>query len=366
MTTALSPGSVAAGGLPQGDSMDEDARTTSLTPADQVSKLYDLVAGYHATHLMEIARELGAWEALSQSPGLSSDALAARLGTDPFYTDVLCRTSFAFGLLDRDGSGWRMAPHFDQILGDPSSSFYLACAPRVHMVLGEDYREYPEHFRAGTTKPYQEHGELFVGEVAEALQTLPRIFLDFVLPQLPELEARLGEGGRVLDVGCGGGWAVVHLAERFLNISCLGVDLEPRSVELAQRLIAERGLTDRCEARVQSVDQLAEAGGYDVATSFLVVHEIAPSLKQSAFAAVARALKSGGYFLIFDEVYPETDEGLRTMPSRFAALAQWYEVTWGNVVNTRSELLVLCREAGLRVIEETSFSRFHILVAVKE
>ena len=29
------------------------------TLADQVSRLYDLVAGYHATHLVEIARELG-------------------------------------------------------------------------------------------------------------------------------------------------------------------------------------------------------------------------------------------------------------------------------------------------------------------
>jgi hypothetical protein len=31
------------------------------TLADQVSKLYDLIAGYHATHLLEIARELGVW-----------------------------------------------------------------------------------------------------------------------------------------------------------------------------------------------------------------------------------------------------------------------------------------------------------------
>lgn len=53
------------------------------------------------------------------------------------------------------------------------------------------------------------------------------------------------------------------------------------------------------------------------------------------------------------------------MPTRFAALAQWYEVTWGNVVNTRSELHTLCNEAGLRVAEETSFSRFHIIVATK-
>lgn len=246
------------------------------TLADQVSRLYDLVAGYHATHLVEIARELGVWEALAQRPGVTSAELAVRLGTQPFPTDVLCRTAFSFGLLDREGAGWRLGPHFDQILGDPDSSFYLACAPRVHMVVGEDYREYVDHFRAGTTKPYQDHGGYFMQEVAEALKTLPRIFLDHVLPRLPDLAVRLQDGGRVLDVGCGGGWAVVQIAERFPETHCVGIDVERDSIDLARRLIAQRGLKDRCEARVRSVDLLAEDGTYDVATSFLVVHEIPP------------------------------------------------------------------------------------------
>ena len=336
-----------------------------VTLADQVSRLYDLIAGYHVTHLLEIARELGVWKALVRDPGLGSEGLARELGTDPFYTDVLCRTAFSFGLLEREGPGWRMAAHFDQILGDPESSFYLACAPRVHMVLGEDYRNYAALFRAGTTRPYQEHGEAFMREVAEALKTLPRIFLDLVLPRLPGLGARLEEGGRVLDVGCGGGWALVQIAERFPRTSCVGIDVEPYSVELARRLIEERGLTGRCQARAQSVDQVGEEGAYDVATSFLVVHEIAPSLKPTAFAAVARALKPGGHFLIFDEAYPETDSALQTMPTRFAALAQWYELTWGNVVDTRATLHERCREAGLEVAEETTFSRFTITVAQK-
>ncbi len=88
---------------------------------------------------------------VDRGPGRSSDELAATLGTDPFYTDVLCRTAFSFDLLERDGSGWRMAPHFDQILGDPESSFYLARAARVHMRVGEDYYGYVSHIRAGTT-----------------------------------------------------------------------------------------------------------------------------------------------------------------------------------------------------------------------
>ena len=159
-----------------------------------------------------------------------------------------------------------------------------------------------------------------------------------MLPRLPSLNARLQDGGRLLDVGCGGGWAMVQIAERFPATSCVGIDVEPYSIELARRLIAERDLTGRCEARLQRVDELEEDDAYDVVTSFLVVHEIAPEAKPSAFAAVARALKPGGAFLVFDEAYPETDAALQTMPARFAALAQWYEVAWGNVVDTRTRL----------------------------
>jgi len=335
------------------------------TLAQQVTKLYDIIAGFHGTHLLEIGRALGAWEALTATPGLTPDALAERLGTARFYTDALCRTAFSFGLLERDGHGWRMAPHFDEILGHPDSTFYLGRAPRVHMLIGEDYKEYVARFRDGTTVSYQAHGDEFMYEVAEALKTLPRVFLDFALPKLPALQARLEAGARVLDVGCGGGWAVVQIAERFPKVHCVGVDIERQSIELARGLIAKRGLTDRCEVRVQSADELAEGDTYDVATSFLVIHEIAPALKPHAFAAIARTLKPGGSFLIFDEAYPETDEALQTMPTRFAALAQWYELTWGNIINTRRELHALCGAAGLRLDEETTFSRFHIIVTEK-
>jgi len=56
---------------------------------------------------------------------------------------------------------------------------------------------------------------------------------------------------------------------------------------------------------------------------------------------------------------------MRTMPTRFAALAHWYELTWGNVVDTAATLRARCREAGLEVAEETGFSRFTIMVAAK-
>jgi hypothetical protein len=77
--------------------------------ADQVSRLYELIAGYHATNLLEIARELGVWEALARRAGLTSEELATELGTQPFYTDVLCRTASPSGCwtATAPGGAWR-------------------------------------------------------------------------------------------------------------------------------------------------------------------------------------------------------------------------------------------------------------------
>jgi len=338
----------------------------SPTLAEQVSRLYDLIAGYHLTNLIEIAREIGVWDVIAARPGIASASLAAELGTDPAYTDVLCRTAFAFELIQRDGDGWRMAPHMDAILGDPDSAFYLGRAPRVHLAIGsEDYPDLADRLRNGRVVPYQDHGDALIQEVGDSLRSLPRMFVDLVLPRLPSLGARLASGARVLDLGCGAGWAIVELAERFPASTVDGADIEPRSVALANERIDGHGLAERCMARLLGPDGLTDEARYDVITMFLVVHEIRPEIKDSVLAAAARALAPGGSLVVFDEAYPETDDALRTMPSRFTAVAQWFELTWGNQIDTAAELRARCTRAGLTLADETTFSRFMILVAEK-
>lgn len=59
--------------------MTETSTPDAPTLAEQVGKLYDLVAGYHMTHLVEIARELGVWEVLTREPGRTAADLAVVL-----------------------------------------------------------------------------------------------------------------------------------------------------------------------------------------------------------------------------------------------------------------------------------------------
>jgi hypothetical protein len=46
-------------------------------------------------------------------------------------------------------------------------------------------------------------------------------------------------------------------------------------------------------------------------------------------------------------------------------VAQWFELTWGNVINSRSEILDLVARAGRRPGPEAELSRFRIVTALR-
>src|SRR3954463_15916448 len=71
----------------------------------------------------------------------------------------------------------------------------------------------------------------------------------------------LHEGQRVLDVGCGWGSFAMHAAERH-GARVVGITLSEPQAELARERVAERGLSDRVEIRVQDY-RATDAGPFD-------------------------------------------------------------------------------------------------------
>jgi cyclopropane-fatty-acyl-phospholipid synthase len=60
----------------------------------------------------------------------------------------------------------------------------------------------------------------------------------------------LAEGDRLLDVGCGWGSLAIHAAQRY-GATVIGITLSEEQAQLARKRVAEVGLTDRVEIRVQ-------------------------------------------------------------------------------------------------------------------
>ncbi len=113
----------------------------------------------------------------------------------------------------------------------------------------------------------------------------------FLVEQL-ELET----GARVLDLACGHGRVAIPLAERGFAVT--GVDLSPRSLELARASAGSRGLDlDFVESDMRAIDfEDAFDAAYNVYTSFGYFEEDGEN--QRVLEAVSRALRPGGRFLI--------------------------------------------------------------------
>jgi cyclopropane fatty-acyl-phospholipid synthase-like methyltransferase len=344
-----------------------EVSTPETTRQEQITKVLSILKGLHATYLIEVGTTLGLFEALVKAPqGTRPSALASSLGLNEKYVRSWCETACALELLDYDPySGYHLAPYMDEILGRPESTYYMGLFPLTHILLSRDYASYPNLFRTGGSHPFQEHDTLFFETIAKTLQVLPRIFIDQILPKMPGLQSRFEEGISILDFGCGGGYAVVEFARRYPNVSCMGTDIEPNSIRMAEALTRSAGLQDRAQVRLVDSGPLPEdmVGKFDLVTMFLVLHEIRPDLKSAAIEQCARALRPGGQLVIFDERYPSTPAELRDRLLIYAVMAQWYELTWGNSINTREEILSLLKENHLRVVDETSFSRFYIVSA---
>lgn len=331
---------------------------------DAAARVFGYLRGLHATYFLDLGVRMGLFSALAEKPR-SAETLARDLGLHAPYVRGFCEMGHHLEILDRDGESYRLAPEMDRLLASPDDTYFLGGFPAVHLSVTEDYRAYPELFRSGATHTYQDHPRAFLEHVAGASRSLPRMFLDVAGQKLPDLVRRLEAGGRVLDVGCGSGHALVTLAERFPAITAVGIEIEPVSADMARALVRSRGLPDRIDVRDAWEPAADFEAAFDVVTQFLVLHEIRPALKQDVMARCARALRPGGTLVLFDEAYPEDDATARDPIRGFSVVAQWFELTWGNVINTRREIVDLVTKAGLRLGPETELSRFRIVTAIR-
>jgi cyclopropane-fatty-acyl-phospholipid synthase len=105
----------------------------------------------------------------------------------------------------------------------------------------------------------------------------------------------LREGERVLDVGCGWGSFAIHAAARH-GVEVVGITLSEPQAELARRRVAEAGLADRVEIRVEDYRTLP-GERFDAIASIGMVEHVGASQIDVYARALAALLRPGGRLL---------------------------------------------------------------------
>ena len=109
-------------------------------------------------------------------------------------------------------------------------------------------------------------------------------------------QARVGQGDRVLEIGCGWG-ALAEMGTREFGAHVTGVTLSTEQLAWANERMARNGTAQQADLRLQDYRDIAKAPGFapfDAVLSIEMFEAVGRSYWPSYFETVARCLKPGG------------------------------------------------------------------------
>jgi ubiquinone/menaquinone biosynthesis C-methylase UbiE len=226
--------------------------------------------------------------------------LAEDTGTAPRYIEEWLRGQAAGGYVEYDAATGNYSMTEEQVfaLTDPDGPVYLPGA--FQLALGS-LRALPaitDAFRTGDGFGWHEHDEdVFAGCERFFRPGYVANLLPSWLPALDGVEAKLQEGARVADIGCGHGASTLLMAQTYPRSTFTGSDYHRGSIDTAAKRAAEAGLQDRVSFEVASAQDF-NGGPYDLVATFDCLHDMGDPL--GAAQHVREMLTPDGTWLVVE------------------------------------------------------------------
>lgn len=164
-------------------------------------------------------------------------------------------------------------------------------------VLGAVEDKIVDCFHNGGGVPYEAFERFHEVMSDESNQTVIAPLLDQTLPLVDGLREKLEEGIEVMDLGCGSGFALVHMAKEFPNSNFTGYDISKEAISRGNAHAAEHGLSN-VNLIAKDVAKIDDMKKFDFIATFDAVHDQADPDK--VLKNINNALKDDGVYLMQD------------------------------------------------------------------
>ena len=334
---------------------------SEMTPTikEQAPQLLQHLAGYVSHRTVSTGLRSGIIAALADDGGgRAPDQLADDLGLDPYYVDVWCRAALGAGVCEREDERYRLAPHMATLLLDEGSPAYLG---GVFLVFEQDemFDRFERVLPTGERLWWDDTRPEWIAGVAGTGAPFYTRLIPDGLAQVPGLETQLEEGARIIDTACGAGAGLVRLASYFPACEIVGVDGDGYSLELAEERIAEAGVADRVQLHQSPLERFETDEPATLIVNNISMHECRDL--DEATRRVTAALRPGGWFVISDFPYPESEDGLTGVPGRIMTGIQFFEAQIDDQLLPRAAYDDLLTRHGFTQLGSTELTPVHAL-----
>jgi SAM-dependent methyltransferase len=247
--------------------------------------------------MTSLGHRAGLFDALASHPGLTSDELAAEAGVTERYLREWLGVMVTSGVVDYDPSGRRytLPAEHAAFLTRAAAPNNFAVTTQFIGVAASVEEEMLDRFRNGGGLCYS-HFDRFHDVMAEdSAQLVVAHLVESILPVAPGLIGRLEAGIDVADLGCGGGRAMLRLAEAFPNSRFTGIDLCADAFAATEQAAWARGLDNlRFEAR--DLSAATSIGSFDLILTFDAVHDQKDPM--GLLTLIRNSLRENGVYLM--------------------------------------------------------------------
>ncbi|MFN5515149.1 MAG: class I SAM-dependent methyltransferase [Cyanobacteriota bacterium] len=215
-----------------------------------------------------------------------------------------------------------------------------------------DIQNYPDYYRqnfhyqtdgylgADSATLYDLQVELLFNGAAEAMR---RRLLKPLKMALADKTAP-----RLLDIACGTGVTLKHLARTFPQASLAGLDLSPAYLAFARQRLGEAGITAPQLLQGNAEELPFRDNWFDGITCVYLFHELPAPARQRVLEECHRALKPGGALVILDSIQLKDRPDWAPMLENFPRL--FHEPYYRHY--TEDDFLSRLEKAGFSQIQE--------------
>jgi SAM-dependent methyltransferase len=250
--------------------------------------------------LVVMGDKLGYYRAMAASGPTTPSRLADDTGTAEPYAREWLNAQAAGRIVEYDAASGQYTLPPEQVVAftDESSPAFLPGFFQIALGTVQDSWRVVELAGSGAGLGWHEHNH----DVHEGCERFFRPsynahLVDAWLPALDGVVAKLEQGARVADIGCGHGASTVIMAQAFPNSTFVGSDYHPASIDEARARAAAAGVSDRVSFEVAPAQGFGGTG-YDLVTTFDALHDMGDPV--GAARHVRRSIADDGTWLVVE------------------------------------------------------------------